>query len=139
MKNYVKPVVMANDGMAESVYMASGAIVGPDCYTVTYNMHQSPQNGRGDYRIQFNGGHNATDGHHSGAQWLTIAFNQPVEYRESNGTCISGDGTATIVIEFNYHNNAVDNIGLGDVVVTSDQGLTVTSATLSCNYDCGQH
>ena len=139
MKNYVKPMVVANEGLAESVYMASGAQVGPDCYTVTYNMHQRPQNGRGDYRIQFTAGHNATDGHHAGAQWLTIDFNQPVVYKESNGRCIGGDGTATIVIEFNYHNNANDNIGLGDVVVESDAGLAVNSASMSCNYDCGQH
>ena len=42
-------------------------------------------------------------------------------------------------ISYGYHNNAQDNVGLGDVVVQADSGLAITGAQLSCNYDCGQH
>ena len=134
MKNYTKPLVLMNEELSEGVYAASG-----DCYTVTYNMHQKPEVDRGDYRIQINGSHNAVDDHHSGEQVLIITFNQPVTYSWSNGILVSGDGTNTLRIKFNYHNNGRDSIGLGDLVVVSDSGLTVTGVVLTCNYNCGQH
>lgn len=134
MKNYVKPVVLDNEEVFEGVYAASG-----NCYTVTTSIHQDPQEGRIDYRIQVNGTHAADDGHHGGEQVLTLSFNMPVTYVSSNGTLVSGDGTSSIQIKYNYHNNAYDNIGLGDVVVSSSDGLGITGAVLSCNYDCGQH
>lgn len=133
MKNYEKPIVLVNSELSEGVYAGSG-----NCYTVSAYIHQTPQEGRGDYRMQLYAAH-AADGHHSGAQYLTISFNQPVKYVLSNGTLKSGDGSSTLMIEFNYHNNANDYIGLGDLVVTSDEGLAITSSSLGCNYDCGQH
>lgn len=134
MKNYVKPVVLVNEELAEGVYAASG-----DCYTVSGYIHQIPQLGRGDYRIQFNGKHSAADKHHSGEQVLIITFNMPVVYKGSNGTLVSGSGTNTISIKYNYHNNDDDNIGLGDVIVEADQGLALSGAILTCNHDCGIH
>ena len=44
-KNYTKPIVTIDSGMAEGVYAASG------CYTASAYIHQTPENGRGDYRI----------------------------------------------------------------------------------------
>ena len=139
MKNkYEKPTIILNEELSEGVYAASGS-VGSDCYTVSAYIHQKPETGRGDYRIQVNGIHAASNGHHSGEQILTLSFNQPVNYSWSNGTLVSGDGTSSISIKYNYHNNGNDNIGMGDIVVTSDGGLAVIGAVLSCNYDCGQH
>ena len=134
MKNYEKPIVLRNDELAEGIYLASG-----DCYTVSYRIHQKPETGRGDYRIQFDAVHAAGDGHHSGAQVLVITFNQAVTYVASNGTLESGDGTSTLRIDYSYHNNASDNIGLGDLIVSADAGLAITGALLECNHDCGQH
>jgi hypothetical protein len=134
MRNYTKPIIVKNNEFAEGVYAASG-----ECYSVNFQIHQKPEVGRGDYRIQVNGVHAATDGHHSGEQVLTINFNIPVIYKGSNGTLIGGDGTNTISIKYNYHNNQNDNIGLGDVIVESDAGLAVVGGNLSCNHDCGQH
>lgn len=134
MKDYVKPVVLVNEELAEGVYAASGS----DCYTVTANIHQRPETGRGDYRIQVDATHAAADSHHSGKQVLILSFNQAVEYSSSNGKLVSGSGTC-ISIEYEYHSNANGNIGLGDVVVKSDAGLAVTGAILTCNHDCGQH
>ena len=50
-KTYSKPVVTIDIGLAEGVYAASG------CYTVSAYIHQKPETGRGDYRIQLNGQH----------------------------------------------------------------------------------
>lgn len=136
MKNYTKPIVIANEELAESVYMASG---NSDCYTVNTWIHQTPQQGRGDYRIQANATHAAADAHHSGEQILTLTFNMPVAYVGSNGSLVSGDGSNVIKIAYGYHNNGNDYVGLGDVIVTADAGLAILSSSLSCNYDCGQH
>ena len=141
MKTYVKPVVLAAEELAEGVYTASGSTAagGADCYEVSAYIHQTPETGRKDYRIQVNAKHAATDNHHSGVQTLHLSFNQPVTYVSSNGTLAGGDGTNTIDIKYTYHNNAYDNIGLGDVVVESASGLSISGAVLDCNYDCGQH
>ena len=142
MKDYVKPIVLANEELAEGVYAASGdAGNGGDCYTVTAYIHQTPELGREDYRIQVNGVHAAV-GHHSTGQELILYFNQPVNYQFCNGaeaTLVSGDGTSELRLAYSYHNNENDNIGLGDVVVTSGDGLAVSGAVLKCNYTCGQH
>ncbi|MCD7717014.1 MAG: hypothetical protein LUI39_11280 [Lachnospiraceae bacterium] len=130
---YAKPVILADDEISEGVYTASGT----DCYTVTTNIHQRPETGRGDYRIQVNAAHSAT--HHSTAQVLVISFNLPVTYVSSNGSLQSSDGTSTLSVAYNYHNNGSDNIGLGDLIVTADEGLSVTGAYMTCNMTCSQH
>ena len=139
MKNYIKPIVLANEDLSEGVYAASGMASGNDCYTVTAYIHQIPETGRGDFRIQVDAVHAAGDGHHSGKQTLVLYFNQAVLYKSSNGSLVGGNGTSSINIDYSYHNNGTDNIGLGDVIVESDVGLAVTGAQLICNHDCGQH
>lgn len=123
MTNYESPVILRTEELAEGVYLASG------CYTATAIILQTPQDGRGDYRIQVNGQHNAD--HTKEAQTLTISFNQPVVYSSSNGVSVSGSGTNTLVINYNYHQNPTDNIGLGDLVVQADAGLAVTSVNIT--------
>lgn len=77
MSTYSRPVISVDTGMAEGVYAASGA-TSTGCYDATAYIHQTPQTGRGDYRIQVNGKHNAD--HTREAQVLTISFNQDVVY-----------------------------------------------------------
>lgn len=120
---YEKPIVMINDELAEGVYAASG------CYTVTAYMTQIPQIGRGDYRIQLNAIHNAE--HTNNAQTLTIRFNQSVKYVSSNGELGSGDNTGTLIIHFTYWQNGYDQVGLGELVVTADEGLEIVSVSLA--------
>lgn len=141
MTNYEKPVILANEDVAEGVYAASGAMSGggEDCYTVTVSIHQTPETGREDFRFQVDAVHAAGDGHHSGKQILVLSFNQPVTYVSSNGILSDGDGTGCISIDYSYHNNGDDRIGLGDVVVQAEPGVAVTAAQLICNHDCGQH
>ncbi len=125
MSKYVKPVISLDEGMAEGVYAASGA----GCYKASAYIHQTPQTGRGDYRIQVNGHHNAD--HTKEAQVLTISFNQNVTYVSGGAGVISGDGTTTLKIKLSYHQNPTDNIGFGDLVVTSDAGLAITGVSIT--------
>ena len=131
MSKYVKPIVSLDAGIAEGVYAASGA-ESTGCYTVSAYIHQTPQTGRGDYRIQVNAQHHAD--HTKTAQYLTITFNQAVTYVSCNGNSASlssGDGTTTLVISLGYHQNPNDNIGFGDLVVTSDAGLAITGISIT--------
>ena len=123
MKKYSKPTILVNDEYSEGVYAASG------CYTVTASIRQDNQTGRPDYRIQVNGKHDSD--HTRDAQTLTVSFNMPVEYKSSSGTLQGASVGTTIVVKYNYHQNPTDNIGLGDLVVSAEQGLQITSISLT--------
>lgn len=125
MSNYSKPIISIDNGMAEGVYAASG------CYDTTAYIHQTPQTGRGDYRIQVNGKHSSTADHTTESQILTISFNQNVTYVSGGAGLISGDGTSTLKIKLSYHQNPGDNIGFGDLVVTADEGLAITGVSIT--------
>lgn len=128
MKQYSKPMISINNGMAEGVYTASGER-DTGCYTATAYIHQTPQTGRGDYRIQVNGQHSSD--HTKESQILTISFNQNVTYVSGGTGLISGNGTTTLKIKLSYHQNPNDNIGFGDLVVTSDAGLAISSVSIT--------
>lgn len=144
MKNYVKPIVIANDELSEGIYTGSGT-----CYTFNARIVQKPDGGVDYYTIQIDGQHAATDGHHSTERTVVITFTQPVTYLQSNAISQLGSGTNTLTLTFkdgyngSYHNNAGDNIGLGQLTVKTDgtdTGLAITSIYCSyCNNECGQH
>ena len=125
MREYMKPMLVTSDELAEGVYLASGA----GCYTASAYIHQTPQDGRGDYRIQVNGKHDAD--HTREAQQLNISFNQPVSYVSGGTGCASCDGTSSLCIALGYHQNPTDNIGFGDLVVQSDAGLAITGVSIT--------
>ena len=139
MKKYVKPVVAASEGLAESVYMGSG-----NCYTFNARITQKPEVGRDTYVIQMDGVHDAT--HHSSVRNVVVVFDNPVNYVSSNATNVAGDGTNTLTLTFedghngSYHNNPTDNIGLGELQVTSSAPSLAIVKTYSnyCNEECGQ-
>lgn len=135
MKEYVKPIVLANDELNEGVYAA-----GSGCFDVTSWIENTPENGRGYYVIKTRAKHNATDGHHSSEQYLTVKFNQVVTdwmtYVPQFVEYVSGKGTDTIVVKYIYHQNAGDNIEYADFNVWSEPGLAIKSASLTCNETC---
>ena len=125
MVKYSKPMVTVDQGLAEGVYADSGA----GCYEASAYIHQRPETGRGDFRIQVNGKHNAD--HTRNAQVLTISFNKNVTYVSGGAGVIDGNGTPTLRVKLGYHQNPSDNIGLGDLVVTSDAGLAITGVSIT--------
>ena len=129
MAKYEKPMVIANDELAEGVFAASG------CYTVTAGKHQENQEGKTDVRFWFSAVHAAD--HSCSEQYLTVNFTKPVKYVSSNGTLYSPASadtqSYTIVIKFNYWNNPDDNIGAGDFVVFGDSDVEISSISMSDN------
>ena len=127
MKKYKRPDAIVIDEVSEGVYAASGA-----CYTTTARIHQKPETGRGDYRIQVDGKHDAD--HNCDGQVLTISFNQDVTFVScnANGAQCEGSKTGkTLTISMKYWQNHTDNIGFGDLIVTSDEGLAITFVEIS--------
>ena len=123
MKKYNKPTILVNDEYSEGVYAASG------CYQVTASIRQDHQVGRTDYRIQINATHAAD--HTTDKQTLIDSFNMPVVYKSSQGTIQGSHTGTTLVIQLGYHQNPTDRIGMGDLVVEADQGLQITSISLT--------
>lgn len=139
MKNYIKPMVLSNEELAEGVFAGSG-----NCYTLTARITQKPELGNEVYTIQVDGGHNAT--HHSTERSFVFEFNQPVYYVSSNAQCAtSGDGTNVLTLSFtkdngSYHHNEGDSLGLGQLIVKSEAGLAVVKSYCNyCNEYCDQH
>ena len=134
MKTYEKPIIKINEELAEGIYLASG------CFVATAEVVQSPELGMNCFCIQMNASHNAEDNHHSSNQVFEIVFNQNVVYKTSNAISVKGSGSNILTLEYSYHANGVENIGLGNLYVESDAGLTVLSIrNVSCNLDCGIH
>lgn len=124
MKKYLKPMVVSSEELSEGIYMASGA-----CYIVTAYITQKPEMGRDNYVIQVNGVHDAD--HMNNEQFLHISFNQPVTYISSTGNLVSGNGSNSLCIKYSYHQNQNDNIGLGDLIVESNDGLSIVSVKIT--------
>ena len=133
MNNYKKPVVLANEELSEGVYAASGGQATSECWTASARIHQKPETGRGDYRIQVDCAHTNPDMHRSGAI-VTIVFNQSVEVTWPGGgiTAITGSGSS-IELEFDIGTyNPNENKGWGDLCVTSDAGLEILDVGIRC-------
>ena len=142
MKEYIKPCITSTDELSEGVFAASGlnGEEDGDCYKILVkDIRQDKQEGRTDYRIQFDATHNAD--HHSTVQRWVIVFNIPVVFKSCGiATDHMGDGSAVLTLTTEYHNNATDNIGFGELVVEADQGLAIISAEcIYCNKACAQH
>ncbi|MFR1767132.1 MAG: hypothetical protein ACLSW1_06245 [Lachnospira sp.] len=120
MSSYEKPVLVELDETVEGVYAASG------CYTVTARIHQQANN---IYRIQVDAKHDTT--HSCSKQTLFLSFNMPVEYQGSSGTLRGSSAGTQIAIDYSYWNNPKDNIGLGDVTVSAEDGLVITGAWMT--------
>lgn len=143
MKKYEGLVICEINDLAESVYAASGTNDdASNCYLFNAKIVQTPQLGNEVYTIQIDGVHNAT--HHSSDRNVLIAFNMPVTYVDSNASSVNGDGSSCLTLFFTdgingaYHNNGIDNIGLGQLKVKADAGLSVLSvASNYCNQTCG--
>lgn len=135
MKDYVKPMVIRSEGVAESVYMASGG-----CWTVKGQIHQPiVVENREDYRFQLDASH--VNEQHGGLTTWTIKFDQPVKFKECGSLAyVSGNGTNTLVCTRKVADvtNPGEYIGLGDCVVTyagaaqnPPTTITITNVTVT--------
>lgn len=132
MKSYVKPMVVANDVLAESVYMASGD---GDCWTISVRKDQDNAGGYATFRVQAD--HHKNLQHISKATTIVVQFNQPVTAAQYEGFTITVSGN-TIT---GYREQLGDSYLSGDnfnslLKIWTDgapETLQCTGATITCS------
>ena len=136
MKNYVKPIVLENEELAEGIYAASGDVVdGADCWTVEA---VSVQEWSGSHHVfEIHCVHNKTAEHISSATTVTLTFSTPLTDAYSEFPCSFSGNTVTVTRSL-----------LGDAYKSGDRmtykvwvkandeattkGISCTGASISC-------
>ena len=118
------------------MYATGSGNGGDGCWTVKENSHQSPEEGRLNWRFQLDAFHNAEDQHNSTAQKFVLTFNIPVTFVGcQEGTCVGGDNTRTLHVKrthFANWNN--ESVGLGDLDVIPCGVDVHTSVSFASGY-----
>lgn len=133
MKNYVKPVVLANEELAEGVYAASGGVA--ECWTVA---PKSVQDWDGAYHVfEIHCVHPDTVEHISSASTVVLTFSAPLTDAKSEFTTSWSGSTVTVVRTL--HANAYksgDDVTYKVWVKAADEAttkaITCTSSSISC-------
>lgn len=134
MKQYAKPVVTVDNGLAEGVYAASGCLVGRIA-------DESYEGGMGNkYRFAVYYTHETKD-HSNTAQIVVVRLNAPVKVVDGNAQNFlqSGNGTNTLTFVRNSSmNNSGADQGMFNVVVQPVSGeASSLKATLVSITDSG--
>ena len=134
MKQYAKPVVTVDNGLAEGVYAASGCLVGRIA-------DESYEGGMGNkYRFAVYYTHETKD-HSNTAQIVVVRLNAPVNVVDGNaqGFYRSGNGTNTLTFVRNSSmNKSGADQGMFNVVVQPVSGeASSLKATLVSITDSG--
>ena len=134
MKQYAKPVVTVDNGLAEGVYAASGCLVGRIA-------DESYEGGMGNkYRFAVYYTHETKD-HSNTAQIVVVRLNAPVNVVDGNaqGFYRSGNGTNTLTfVRDSSMNNSGADQGMFNVVVQPVSGeASSLKATLVSITDSG--
>ena len=134
MKQYAKPVVTVDNGLAEGVYAASGCLVGRIA-------DESYEGGMGNkYRFAVYYTHETKE-HSNTAQTIVVSLNAPVNVVDGNaqGFYRSGNGTTTLTFVRNSSmNNSGADQGMFNVVVQPVSGeASSLKATLVSITDSG--
>lgn len=135
MKNYEKPMILANEELAEGVYAASG------CLRASVTLSSTDTNGaankaRFDVRLD----HSSEDAHISQKQKVVIKFSTPVRVTETGGSnVVDGDGTDTVTLVFaSYLQNYTDgrNYIIAVEPTISEISATTITAYVISSEDC---
>ena len=134
MKQYAKPVVTVDNGLAEGVYAASGCLVGRIA-------DESYEGGMGNkYRFAVYYTHETKE-HSNTAQTIVVSLNAPVNVVDGNaqGFYRSGNGTTKLTfVRTSSMNNSGADQGMFNVVVQPVTGeASSLKATLVSITDSG--
>ena len=135
MKNYVSPVILDNEELAEGVYATGSGATG-SCYVITEKtVNQENTTGRYDWRCIIAADHVKEADHITHGQVLVVTFNQSVEYVSSNGSLEGSNTGTTLKVRYNYTNNPNDHIRFADLIVRASLGanLAIDYARFDCD------
>ncbi len=140
MKSYVKPIVLANEELAEGVYAASGATTADgetssDCWTVSVTKDQSDAGGYCTFRVAATHSQNVT--HISTKTVVTVVFSDTVTSAEFEGFTASVSGS-TVTLTRESHANAYysgDNFNtLLKIWSNNYKTIDVISSGITCTH-----
>lgn len=138
MKNYEKPVVMVNEGLAEGVYAASGGVqvFGTDeCWKVNYVGFTSHAD---KCEVQINADHVTTEASkHQMYITISLVFNKDVYQGWNEGAPVNLGNTVTVTAGTGTANPGSENKTWNETVYAMDgdnAGLVLQSAS----YHCGE-
>ena len=130
MKKYNKPIIVSDNILSESIYMASGD---GDCWSVFVKKDQDDAGGYATFRIQANHANNLQ--HLSKATTVVLQFNQPITNAIYENFNVSVNGNTLVC----YRESLADSYLSGDnfnsllKVWSNDcNSLQCVSATISC-------
>lgn len=134
MKNYEKPVVLANNEMSEGVYAASGDVSAcwvVDSYVKTTNINE------GEKKCEFQiDAHHVNPEQHLANSVATITFNYPVTSVSSNSgmeTVIEISGTVVKLARNFGTSNSTENWGFAIVAVSENYAaLNIENVYITC-------
>ena len=134
MKQYSKPVVSVDNGLAEGVYAASGCLVG----RIADEGYEGVKGNKNRFAVYYT---HATKEHSNTAQTVVVKLNAPVNVVDGNaqGFYQSGNGTDTLTFVRNSSMNASGaDQGMFNVVVQPVAGeASSLNATLVSVTDSG--
>lgn len=126
MKKYVRPMVLANEELAEGVYAASG------CLTASVNLVNTDTSGTAN-KARFNVrlDHASDDAHISQKQKVVISFSTAVKVLETGGSEVTGgNNSASVTFVFaSYLQNYTDGRDYTIVVEPVNSGIKATTIT----------
>lgn len=137
MTDYEKPVVLANEDVAEGVYTASGGETSTDCWSVGA---KSVQEWNGSHHVfEVSCSHSTGVVHISSKTVVNLTFSSPLTDAYSEFTCSFSGNTATVTREL--HANAYNS---GDTMTykvwvkgadeATTKAISCTGATITCTH-----
>lgn len=136
MKSYAKPVVLANDEVAEGVYAGSGKL--PDCWTVSCKNSQEWSGSHHIFEVHCE--HNNAVKHISGSTTVELTFSTNLTDAYSEFPCSFSGNKVTITRDL-----LADAYQSGDSVTykvwvkaadeASTRAITCANATIKCQHE----
>ena len=135
MSEYIKPVVLGNDDLAEGVYAASGSTESTDCWTVD---GRSVQSWNGSHNVfEMSAQHSSGVAHITTQVVFTYTFSAPLTDASSEfDSSFSGN---TVVVTRNLHANGYysgDDVTFKVWVSAGDQAATEALTLTGISYVC---
>lgn len=128
MKDYEKPIVVANEDAFEGVYAASGGLAENDCWTVDV---RSEQDWNGSHHVfQVHAVHSTAVKHISTSTTVTLTFSSALTNAYSEFSCTCSGNTVTVTREL-----LANGYGSGDnytYKVWASTGNEATTKALTC-------
>lgn len=137
MMNYEKPIILANEDVAEGVYAASGAGISTDCWNIGVSSVQDWNGSENTFEVKMT--HSTGVVHITNNVVITLIFSTAVTNVRTEGgvSCTFSGNTATVTRQL--HANGYNSGDTATFKVFATTGDETTTKALGCSigsYTC---